>query len=169
MSLITRWKCPLCGHKFTVYPEFALPYKRYLRDTILEKSTKYVEGDLPEEKDQISYRSLTKENKMAIAYDVTEDGHIDDRQLSHTTIHRWLSTLSCLPNTLKRAKQLIKQKSSTSTIFRKILPVSPNKYRSDDRKKVLQNCRILLQVDQEYRKIFGPSVFPHLGTVCMWK
>ena len=169
MSLITRWKCPLCGQTFTVYPEFALPYKRYLRDTILEKSTQYIEDDLPEKGKRVSYRRLVKENKMALGYASTETGNIDERQLAPSTAHRWLSTLSCLSNTIRKGQELIKQKSSTSTIFRKILPVTSVKYRSTKRKKALQDCRKLLHVNEEYQKIFGPSIFPHLATVCQWK
>ncbi len=168
-SYITRWRCPFCGHSFTVYPEFALPYKRYVRYVILEKSTQYIEAGLSVKEKKVTYRSLAKENKMAIGYACTESGHIDERQFAHSTIHRWLSTLSCFTNTLNRARQLIKQKSPSSTIFRNIIPISPKKYRSNKRKEELQICRQLLLVDREYRKLFGPSVFPHLATVCQWK
>jgi len=42
-SHLTRWKCPLCRRSFTLYPDFALPFKRHVLTFILERCAAYVE------------------------------------------------------------------------------------------------------------------------------
>lgn len=179
LSVLTRWKCPLCGRPFTFYPAFALPYKRYVRQTIIEKTAMYIEEDKqpgdetkkePGEKGEfVTYRKAVKEKGCALGYASTREGIIDERQLAPSTVYRWITSLAGLRATLQKALGLIKQKSATSKIFRQIIPVSPRKYRSDGRRLELQHCRRLLQVDREYRVLFGPSVFPHLATASGWQ
>ena len=41
-SFLGRWKCSLCRATFTVYPKYALPYKRYVRDVCISLSEDYV-------------------------------------------------------------------------------------------------------------------------------
>ena len=168
-SFITRWQCPLCGKKTTVYPEFAVPYKRYVTEIILEKCNKYLEDDLPEKEKPVTYVKAVQNNNMPIFYHNEETEPPNYRSLAPSTVHRWLSTLSSFSETVRRALQLIKQKSSTSTIFRKILPVASRKYRSIKRKNALQNVRKLLHVNHEYRNLFTSSIFPNLATVCQWE
>jgi hypothetical protein len=163
LSALTRWKCPLCGKPFTFYPVFALPHKRYVRDTVLEKVTRYVEDDAA------AYRSAVKEQGRSVGYARTPEGAFDERQLSPSTVHRWLSSFSGLRSTLHEALRLIKEKSPGSGIFRSFVPIVPWKYRSERRRLQLLACRRLLQADREYRGLFGRSVFPHLATVCAWK
>lgn len=163
LSAITRWKCPRCGGRFTYYPRFGLPHTRYVRDTVLEKSTRYVEDPAA------TYRTAVKERSRAVAYSSTSPDAIDDRQLSHSTVHRWLTSLAGLPATLHAALRLIKAAAPSSDIFRRLLPVSPRKYRSEGRRQALGRCRRLLQADRECRVLFGASLFPRVGTACTWK
>lgn len=162
-SALTRWKCSRCGKPFTLYPSFALPHKRYVRNTVLEKATRYVEDDAA------TYRRVVKEPSGSVGYAKTPEGAIDERQLAPSTVHRWLTSLSALTDTLHEALRLIKARFPGSRIFRTIVPIAPWKYRSERRRLQLLSCRRLLQADREYRILFGPSVFPHLATVCAWK
>jgi transposase len=162
-SALPRWKCPICSKTFTFYPAFALPHKRYVRDAVLEKASRYVEDDTA------TYRTTVREQGLTLGYASSAEGVIDNRSLSHTAVHKWLTSLAGLTTTLRRATQLIRQKSSTSTIFRTFLPLARAKYRSETRRQELMTCRRLFQADREYRLLFGASVFPHLGTVCAWK
>ena len=163
LSALTRWTCPLCGKPFTFYPAFALPHKRYVRDTVLEKATRYVEDDAA------TCRSTVKERGLSMGYATAHEGAIDERQLAPSTVHRWLTSLSGLTDTLHTALRLIKAKLPGSEIFRSIVPIAPWKHRSERRRRQLLASRRLLQADREYRVLFGTSVFPHLATVCAWK
>jgi len=45
-SVLGRWKCPLCNHTFTYYPNFAIPYKRYVKDNILTQVSHFKETNV---------------------------------------------------------------------------------------------------------------------------
>lgn len=122
-SFLARWRCPLCHRPFTYYPDFAMPYKRYVKDDVLEFSRQYVEDDCS------SYRDVVQDNASAIGYDSGEET-IDERQLAPSTLWRWLSYIGSLQQVLGRALHLIRQKSPSSGIFRQIRPVHVRKYRS---------------------------------------
>jgi hypothetical protein len=161
LSLLPRWKCPLCMQTFTTYPAFAVPRKRYVRKEVLRFSERYVSED------QTSYRKAATEEGLAVFYNGGE-GKIDDRQFAHTTLYRWLPFLAGLKRTVRDAVRLIRQKTPASGIFRKILPVAPWKYRSEERRQVLFQSRRLLQVESEFRALFSISLFPRFATVCRW-
>lgn len=44
-SVLTRWKFLVCHKAFTDYPDFALPYKRYVRQDLCQLSGRYVFDD----------------------------------------------------------------------------------------------------------------------------
>ena len=163
LSLLLRWKCPLCKKTFTTYPVFALPWKRYVRKEVLRFSERYVTED------QSSYRKSATEGGLAIFYDGSDAAKIDDRQFAHTTIHRWFPFLGSLKRTARDALRLIREKTPGSGIFRKILPVPPWKYRSEERREVLFGSRQLLQVESEFRALFASSLFPRFATACRWR
>ena len=128
ISLITRWKCPLCGRTFTVYPPFALRHKRYLRQTVLEMGSRYVAEDgMTDRKpaprrgpeDRMTYRKAVTVDRMPIFHDTTEAATDEGRVpiLHHSTLHRWLTSFSKLTKTLRKALRLIREKCSTSRIF----------------------------------------------------
>jgi len=161
LSFLLRWKCPLCKKTFTTYPSFALPRKRYVRQEILRFSERYVTED------RTSYRKAATEGGLAVFYH-GEEGKIDERQFAHTTLHRWFPFLGSLKRTAREALQLIREKTPGSGIFRKILPVPPWKYRSEERHEILIESRRLLQVESEFRILFENSLFPRFATVCRW-
>lgn len=166
LSALTRWKCPLCGEKATFYPSFAAPHKRYVTAAILDRSFRYVEDG------RATYRSAVREETKVPGYTTSvgyawgDDGKTDERQLAHATVHRWITWLGSLRETLRMGLNLIKAKAMDSAIFRQVFPVPPRKYRSDQRRLCLEACRRLFRVDRECRRLSFPPLIPSFGTAC---
>jgi len=158
-ALLGRWKCHCCKSTFTLYPQFALPYKRYVKEHILTVSRHYVEDD------RSTYRTVVRHSGLAIGYE-SDKGEVDERQLVGSTPWRWLSFIGSLQKSLREGLYLIRQKSPTSEVFRKTCPIHPRKYQSDERKKLLQRCMQLFYADDEYQTLFGLSIFPQFATRC---
>jgi hypothetical protein len=152
LSLLIRWKCPICGHTFTEYPAFASPYKRYVLMDIERLSEDYLENEK-------TYQQMVSCEDGAIGYE-QKDGKIDDRQLSPSTPWRWLDFLGTMNNTLTGALNLIRQKSPDSYLFRQLLPLSRGKYRTQNRKIILQSAWKLLQANQIFQRLFADKIFP---------
>jgi hypothetical protein len=164
VSALTRWKCPCCGKTFTQYPEFALPNKRYVRQDVCRLGGRYVADD------GVSYRRGVQVDRMAVCYDSDGEGQpIDDRVLWPSTLHRWVGFLGSLKDTLQQAWRLIRAKSPTCDVFRKATPVPCWKYRSVERREVLQTCGRLLGTDRAYQDLFDVSIFTHLATLYSWR
>lgn len=161
VSALTRWKCPCCRKTFTLYPAFALPHKRYVRQDICRLGGRYVEED------GVSYRKTVQVGSMPVCY-AAADGSIDDRVLWPSTLHRWVGFLGDLKNTLQQAWRLIRARSPTSDVFRQAIPVPCWKYRSAERREVLHICGRLLRTDRLYHRLFDVSIFTHLATRCSW-
>jgi hypothetical protein len=162
LSLLPRWKCPLCKTTFTLYPDFALPRKRYVRESVSRLTERYLADD------RTSYRKAVKEQGLPVFYDGESEGMIDERTLAHSTLHRWLTFFSSLERTLREALRLVKAKSPGSGIFREVLPVPAWKFRSEERKRALDTSQRLFQAEREYQAIFKISIFPRLATSCSW-
>jgi hypothetical protein len=159
-SYVTRWKCPLCGRTFTWYPDFALPYKRYVLGFIQARCTGYVEDPA------CSYRSGVQEAGMPISYADVDSG----TELQPSTLWRWESSLGSMPATACAALDLIKQKDPATGIFRALgtLYVVAHKYRSEGRRRVLMGCLELVCIDRVYAALFEVSVFPELAMGHGW-
>jgi hypothetical protein len=162
LSLLPRWKCPLCKTSFTLYPDFALPRKRYVRQSVSRLSRRYLDND------RTSYRKAVKEQGLPVFYDAESEGTIDERTLAHSTLHRWLTFYSSLKRTLGEALRLVKAKSPGSGIFREVRPVAPWKFQSEERKRALDTSKRLFRAEREYQEIFKISIFPRLATSCRW-
>jgi hypothetical protein len=162
VSALTRWKCSCCGKTFTLYPEFALPYKRYVLQDVCRLSGRYVTDD------GVSYRKAVQVNRMAVCYGAGGGEPIDDRVLWPSTLHRWVGFLGGLKDTLQQAWRLIRAKSAACDDFRRAVLVPCWKYRSEQRREVLQTCGRLLATDRAYQDHFDVSVFTHLATLCSW-
>lgn len=162
LTRLVRWMCPLCGHTFTAYPRFVFQHKRYVADTVLDKSATYVEDHAA------SYRSTIKEGSLPIAYDATPGSPDDGRQLAPSTLHRWLTTLGGLCETLRNAFAVIKAADPATTVFRPLPVIAPWKYRSEQRRRCLRTAATLLRTGREYRVLFGVPLFPHFATTCGW-
>lgn len=159
IGLLARWKCSGCGKSFTEYPAFALPYKRYTLPTIKFFSQKYAATD------EMSCRKLTKETP--VGYETKEEEMVE-RQLDHSTIHRWIGTLGGFETIVRKAQDLILQAYPATTVCRDLLTltVSERKYRSKQRKERLLGCRRLFTLDRVYELLFSVSIFPNLATQC---
>jgi hypothetical protein len=161
--LITRWKCPFCGKTFTLYPEFALPYKRYVLPSIMDRCSEYLEDD-----SQTYRRAVTSNNAEFYHQESSEDGSWP--VLAHSTLHRWITSLSGLLQTMRSALEQIKQKAPHTGIFRKLaaLRIPGQKIRSSHREKQLLRCCWLLWVQDEFIRIFSTSIFPKFATMNNW-
>ena len=158
-SFLGRWKCPLCHCSFTYYPDFALPFKRYLKDSILPLARTYVEEDTS------TYRKVVQDNDSAIGYASSEHKEgIDERQLHGSTIWRWLSFIGSLKQTLCQGLNIIRQKSPSSCVFREILPVHSHKYKSEKRKVLLGFSQRFFVAETAFSQLFGSSIFPRFAT-----
>jgi transposase-like protein len=166
MSALTRWKCASCGKTFTVYPRFALPHKRYVRDDIFRLAEDYVRDD------PISYQQAVQVNTMAVCYGHEQtdgDRPSDDRVLWPSTLHRWVGWLGSLKHTLQEAWRLIRARSPGCDLFRQVVVVGRGKVATDGRAVVLQRCRRLLATDRVYQALFDISIFTKLATACRWR
>ncbi len=152
-SFLTRWLCPRCKSRFTYYPPFAIPKKRYVRQEIEERSLRYVE------KEELSYRKASKDRGMACGYKESE------KQLSPSTVHRWLGFLGAQVEVLKELLSFITESLPHSGLHRLPLPIHPSKYRSRERKEVLQIARRLLHAQGALRAFLGTESFPDFATV----
>ncbi len=161
VSYLLRWKCPLCEGTFTVYPSFALPYKRYVRDDIERLSRKYLE-----EAEQ-AYRKVLIEGKAQIGYPMRE-GERKERYLDPSTIWRWVGFWGAMEKAKSRAVEFIKQKAPDWPILGKPLPIAPHRYRSEQRKRIIQRAQTLLRADPGLKDIYGYSNFPRFATPFRW-
>lgn len=162
VSLLSRWKCQLCKRSFTLYPPFALPHKHYVRSCVFDHAARYLEVD------DLSYREAVKVDDMPVFYDSDEEGTIDERCLAHPTLHRWLPYFRSLDATLREALRLIRERSASSGIFRKVFAVAPAKYRSESRRETLAVALRALSIDREFQSLFDRSIFPDLATASAW-
>lgn len=177
LSFLLRWKCPLCGDKFTDYPPFALPHKRYVRQTIVESVRAYVEdkdevqakprpGRGTGERPRSTYRKIASmKDGRPLAYQGADGNTLDPRALSHSTIHRWVSCLGREASALKAAViQRIMAVSSASTIHRLRPAIHPGKYRSETRRGLIEDTFIFFRACAEHRVRTGDAFFPDFGT-----
>ena len=91
-------------------------------------------------------------------------------QLSHATLHRWITTLGGLTRTVGRALVLIRQRGAAVAFFRSLqaIRIAAGKYRSEGREQVLRTCRVLAEAGREYERTFGVELFPMTGTASGW-
>ncbi len=151
-SLLGRWKCLLCGATFTYYPDFAIPYKRYVKEKISELSRRYVEDE------DTSYRKVASNKGFPIAHETAE------QYFDHTTVYRWVGYIGSLQERLSKGLELIREKNPSSKIFRQNHPINPRKYRSEARKKILSWCMRIFILDGEFKKTFNASIFTEFAT-----
>lgn len=126
---LVRFRCIRCGKTFTQYPEFAVPYKHYTRQTIERFSSAYVKDD------QKTYATAA----------ITDDGvpgYPDSgRVLSASTIYHWITTLARLiTSSGQNAFTKICHKAGSHFCDNADLTIAKQKYRSVERKRCLLRC-----------------------------
>jgi hypothetical protein len=89
---------------------------------------------------------------------------IDERALHHMTVWRMLSWLGGQLAALAVGRRLIRQRDSNSTCHRFVGGVAPHKFRSRHRAELLQQSRQLLQVVDEWERLFPERFFPRFAT-----
>ena len=150
IGVLIRWKCPTCDGTFTYYPDFALPYKRYILPDILPLVTRYINDP------KTSYRGLFGNQSF-----MNEESN---KCMSHSTIYHWITFLGCLVDLLHNALSRILRVDPFSSVMTQIarIHISPRKFRSDERKHVLLRCLQFLYVNDIHLKMFGRSLFHRL-------
>lgn len=152
---LTRFACPGCGKTITLYPDFAIPHKHYTRQAIMHFAKTYVASD-------VTYQqALICENSVP--------GYTDgEKTLAPSTIHRWLTTLSRLRNTTRKAMSMILQKDPRTAICRDLAQwiVPLRKYRTEFRRGCLHNCFQLIAIEALFKALFGFSIFTKLAISC---
>lgn len=144
LSYLIRWKCYRCDGTFTEYPEWTEPYKRYLRDQMIDKSLTYSATE------DLSYRK-----SMPDFYENSEeDGKIDDTNPSHVTLWNWVGYVGSWSARLSKVLTLIMGKDPESKVSRDFEPVDPSKYRSERRRELLEVCMKFWLIRSEFTRLF---------------
>jgi len=154
---LPRFKCSACGRTFTEYPPFALPHKRYSTPSILDRARRFFQGR------GMAYRKAMWVDRQRIVY-APHDGREDLRQLSHTTLWRWVGWLGSMTGLVAAGLKLIRDKNPGADLFRRLYPIDPRRYRSEQRRQVLQDAARLLDAAVEFERLFGVRFFPDFAT-----
>jgi hypothetical protein len=174
LSMLVRMKCPQCGKTFTDYPSFALPYKRFVKSQIMERSLQYLQNRTMTYQQATCELVLSRANgrspprePLPVFYPEPYQAKATSKGLASSTVHRWITTLGSLKETLQAAMSLLLDKDAD--IHRQAVDIATRKYRSVERKILLQNTLKLFHAEAAYRGFFGCSIFPHLATKCLWR
>lgn len=160
--LLKRWRCVNCGKTFSHYPDFVLPFKRFYQTVITSLATQYLEQE------DKGYRKIVCHEGGAIYYspykqkEILEEEfqeEIDDRQVSHTSLWRWNGHFGGQNDLLKSSLDLLKQKQPNFIIHREPIVIPHNKYKSPERREILENCLVMLKVAQEFYQEFKKNIF----------
>jgi len=101
---LIRFICPGCKKTVTYYPDFAIPYKHYTRQSIIGYAEAYVE-------------TQTATYQQAIITENTVAGHPgSDRTLAPSTVHRCITTLGGLVRTTHKLLDLLLHQNPCSSI-----------------------------------------------------
>jgi hypothetical protein len=154
---LLRFRCPGCNKTVSFYPDFALPYKHYTRQSIMGFAERYVASD-----------AAAYQQAVWIDEEKSEPGYASGESLSPSTIHRWITSLSALTNTARRALNLICQQAPATTACRVLaqLKIAGRKFRSQARKERLLDCFRLLTVEAFFMDTFHLSIFTKLAISC---
>jgi hypothetical protein len=157
---LVRFRCPGCDKTFTKYPYFAIPHKHYTRPSITGFSANNVESD------EMIYQQVVMVDNSAPGYPQSDS--TDAPTLAPTTIHRWITTLGGFTQTCRTALTLLLQENPVSSICRDLarIIIPPRKYKTNQRKKQLINCRQLVIIEAFFQATFKTSIFTKLATRC---
>ena len=141
-----RFRCRDCRKVFTDYPPFALPYKRFVKPTLIEHGKSYLE------KDQ-SYRQTVRGTHTPVAYDGPQGEQ--GQQLSRSTVWKWLAWLGGLKEPLQHATSLVLEKDPQANPARDVPPISPKKFCLQARHDVLHFAARLMVAAEKVAQLFG--------------
>lgn len=136
-----------CGLSFRRLPPDGLPFKRYLKGEIEARCERYVATD------HSTYRSTVRDEGLPVYYaGVVAEPESSEAEkeaestpaLCNTTVHRWLSWLAVsYESELWRLEERVQQFSDSVDLTPFSIP--PRKYRSENRRKILEICRRVLR------------------------
>jgi hypothetical protein len=138
-----------------------LPYKRFGTDVVCDRSGSFLGSNQ-------SYRQTVQPQGRAMVYDDRQDEDLarQGAALAHSTVWRWLSWLGDeLAEAWRAVRQLIRARTCDSALHREGWGVSPQKYRSEARRRTLQQAVEGLVLAAVFGRLFGKAVFPHFATV----
>ncbi|NTV59216.1 MAG: hypothetical protein HGA74_18300, partial [Deltaproteobacteria bacterium] len=113
LCLVIRWKCPTCKKSFTQQPPFALRNKRYTRETILDFSASHLEEEASTYRD-----AVLEEGASFLHASTTKEEPVTSKELAHSTLYRWITSLGGMKEVLRCAQDLVLQKNPASSICR---------------------------------------------------
>jgi hypothetical protein len=133
---LVRFRCPECGKTITCYPDFALPYKHYSRQTVEGFSRVYVQDD------QMTYEDALMSDEGAP--ECPDSG----RSLAPSSIHRWISTLADLVRLYQDALIKSLHEEEIAALFENLsaIQVPEKKYKTRSRRDRLVHCRWFFKV-----------------------
>lgn len=147
LSFLLRWKCLVCGRTFTVYPPFAVPYKQFIPNDILNFGERYLKND------DLSYRDIVKYNGAGIGYPGVNQ--LCDQFISHSSVWRFMGYLPGMYKPNIDCLRIPDRGIATE--------ISPSKYRSYQRKILLHNAFETIMLFNRYLK---KKNFPDFETHC---
>jgi hypothetical protein len=152
---LVRFRCPGCNKTVCFYPDFSLPHKHYTRQSIMAFAERYVASD-----------TATYQQAVWIEEEQSVPGYASGESLSPSTIHRWITRLSCLPHTARKALNLICQDDPGAMVCRVLaqLSIAGHKFRTRARKERLLGCLRLLTIEAFFKATFHLSIFTKLAT-----
>lgn len=152
---LVRFKCPGCGKTITFYPDFAIPYKHYTRQSVLEFAAAYLKTG--------------KTYEQAVMVENSAPGYPNsDATLAPSSIHRWISRLAHYAQTPRAALKLLLQENPNSHICRDLAQINPigRKFRSERRKQQLISAQKLAMIEDFFQTTFKLSIFTKLARSC---
>jgi hypothetical protein len=147
-----------------------LPYKRYVSQEIMERTLCYLQDDT------MTYaRTALTQNTIATRgrsppgqpLPIFHPDPGKASRLAASTIHRWVTTLGGLTKTLRAATNLLLEKDTD--IHRLCVDVPARKYRSPQRRSLLQDGLRLFHAEAQCHVLFNRSIFPELAIRYGWQ
>lgn len=89
---------------------------------------------------------------------------IDERALHRSTLWRFLAFLGLQTAALQTGLQLWSEHDPLSRMHRFVGAVAPHKYRSEQRREILQTGRRLLHLVDRWDRAFAEPFFPRFAT-----
>ena len=118
-----------------------------------------------------SYRKAVQHQQKWLVYDDRQENPMAHRgaALAHSTLWHWLSWLGRLTKTMQSASQLISQICPGHGLHREMIPIDPEKHRSEARRKTLEQAGRLLLVEAVFEQRMKKRIFPRFATGCGWR
>lgn len=145
LTFLLRWRCPLCQGKFTDYPPFIEPHKRFAVPHMIKPCVRYL-TDVKQ-----SYADAAKaEDGGDICY--PDDNNLCEQFFAKSTVWRFMEYLAGL-----KRPHLFPTVTISAT---KTPPIAPSKYRSKNRLSLLQQAfaaiRALYQAYPDFETVRPP-------------